>query len=68
MTVQLPDPPPRSPQHLQYQGPGAHQKSQWVTDEGTVGKILVGFLIVASILGTVLAGIGAVISWYLGWW
>jgi hypothetical protein len=68
MRDQSPNVSTRSPQHLQYQGPGAHQKSQWVTDEGTIGKILVGCLIVASILGTVLAGIGAVISWYLGWW
>ena len=68
MRDQLPNVPPRSPQHLQYQQAGAHQKSQWVTDEGTIGKILVGCLIVGSILGTVLAGIGAVISWYLGWW
>ena len=61
-------PPDQSVRTLQYQAPGAHQKSQWITDEGAIGKILVGCLIAASIVGTVLAGIGAVISWYLGWW
>jgi hypothetical protein len=58
----------RSPQHLQYQSPGAHQKSQWITDEGTIGKILVVLLIVASVILAVLGGIGALVGWYLGWW
>jgi hypothetical protein len=68
MNDQPPVPHARSPQHLQYQSPGAHQKSQWITDEGTIGKILVGCLIVGSVAATGLAGIGWLIFWYFGWW
>jgi hypothetical protein len=58
----------RSPQHLQYQSAGADQTSQWVTDEGTIGKILVVMLMVATVIVAVLGGLGALIGWYLGWW
>ena len=55
--------PPSSQEQLHYQSPGAHQKSQWVTDDGPGGKWLVGCLIVASIVGVVVAGIGGII-WF----
>jgi hypothetical protein len=60
-----------SPQYtgtVSYQSPGAHQKSQWVTDEGAVGKVMVGCLIVASVVGAVLATVGGVIWWYFFGW
>jgi hypothetical protein len=53
---------------LNYQSPGAHQKSQWVTDAQPGGNWMVAALIIASVVGTILAGIGTLMSWYLGWW
>ena len=64
-------PPHHSPQYtgaLPYQSPGAHQKSQWITDdEGIKGRLLVGCLIVVSVLGAILGGIAAVAWFFLGW-
>jgi hypothetical protein len=51
---------------LPYQSPGAHQKSQWVTDEQATGKILVGCAIIGSIVAAVLGGIAAVVWFLLG--
>ena len=53
---------------LSYQSPGAHQKSQWVTDEGVFGRVLVLALCVLSVIGAVLGGIIAVIGFVFGWW
>jgi hypothetical protein len=53
---------------LSYQSPGAHQNSQWVTDEGVGGRILVMILIVLSVIGAVLGGVVALIGFLLGWW
>ena len=62
--------PPQSPQYtgpLPYQSPGAHQKSQWITDdEGIRGRLLVGCLIVVSVIGAILGGIAAVAWFFLG--
>ena len=64
-------PPPHSPQYtgpLPYQSPGAHQTSQWITDdEGIRGRLLVGCLIVVSVIGAILGGIIAVAWFLLGW-
>ena len=53
---------------MSYQSPGAHQKSQWVTDEGVFGRVLVLALCVLSVIGAVLGGIIAVIGFVFGWW
>ena len=61
--------PPHSPQYtgpLPYQSPGAHQKSQWVTDEQATGKILIGCAIVVSVVGTILGAIAAAVWFLLG--
>ena len=54
---------------LSYQAPGAHQKSQWITDQdGVAGRIMVMVLCVLSVIGAVLGGVIAVVGWFLGWW
>jgi hypothetical protein len=53
---------------LGYQSPGAHQKSQWVTDEGVFGRVLVLGLIVLSVIGAILGAIIAAIGFFIGWW
>jgi hypothetical protein len=58
--------PPSGP--LSYHSPGAHQKSQWITDEGVGGRILVIVLIAVSIVAAVGGGIVAVAGFFLGWW
>jgi hypothetical protein len=58
-----PAPPP-----LAYQSPGAHAKSQWITDEGAGGKWLVGCLIVLSVAGAVVAGVVGVAWFFLTGW
>ena len=58
-----PSPPPAGP--LPYQSPGAHVRSQWITDDGPGGRWLVGCLIVLSVVGVVAAGIGGVVWFFL---
>jgi hypothetical protein len=66
-----PPPPPHSPQYtapLAYQSPGAHQKSQWITDdEGIRGRLLVGCLILGSVVAAVVGGIVTAAWFFLGW-
>jgi len=63
-------PPYQRPQSgpLPYQSPGTHQNSQWITDEGVGGRILVMVLIVLSVVGAVLGLIVALVGFLLGWW
>ncbi len=58
-------PDPTSPSGpLPYQSPGAHQQSQWITDDGPGGRWLVGCLIVVSVAGVLVAAVGGLI-WFL---
>ena len=64
---QPPPHPTPSPAALSYQSPGAHQKSQWITDEQASGKVLMGCAIVAAVVAAVLGGIAALVALFLGW-
>ncbi len=57
--------PGAKPGPLPYQSPGAHGKSQWITDDGPGGKWLVGCLIVLSVAGVIVAAIGGVIAFFV---
>lgn len=52
-------PPPSEP--LPYQSPGAHVKSQWITDDGPGGRWLVGCLIVLGVVGAIAGAVGGVV-------
>ncbi len=45
---------------------GAHEKSQWITDDAPGGKWFVGCLIVLSVAGVVAAAIAGVAAFFLG--
>lgn len=54
--------PTSPPGHLSYQSPGAHAKSQWITDDQPGGAWLVGCLLVLCGLGAVLGAAAWVLS------
>ena len=59
---------PSDERPLSYQSPGAHQNSQWITDEGAGGRWLVIGLIVLSILAAVGGVVVTLLGFFLGWW
>lgn len=61
MQPKTPQDEPSPPVPLLYQSPGAHGKSQWITDDQPGGAWLVGCLLVLCGLGAVLGGV----AWFL---
>ena len=65
-----PSPLERSPvEPISYQAPGAHQKSQWITDsDGMLGRMLVlalmGLAVIAAVVGPIIGLVGL----FVGWW
>ena len=56
----------RGPAPLLYATPGAHQESQWITDDQPGGGWLVGCLIAASVVGAIGAAVLAVLWFFVG--
>jgi hypothetical protein len=54
---------------LPYQSPGAHQKSQWITDDqGVTGRVLVLVLMLLAVIAAVVGPIIALVGMFIGWW
>ena len=72
MTARPPNPPPPdkpATDPLPYQSPGAHQKSQWITDDqGVAGRMLVLALMLLAVIAAVVGPIVALFGMLSGWW
>jgi hypothetical protein len=56
----------QAPAPLPYAAPGAHQESQWITDDQPGGGWLVGCLIAASVVGAIGAAVLAILWFFVG--